>query len=163
MAYLLATLYVAVVSGSVSETFETLEKVLREPPQALEQVKEAVPTVAVYFITFVLARTGITIPILLFYPGLFPASGCYFATEASDAALILVLGLTYSAIAPLILPACAAYFAVTSVVYRSFPESVEMEDHFHGNRRRTSPVSIECRFLFFTVSTMCSDPEESRT
>ncbi|CAK8997691.1 unnamed protein product [Durusdinium trenchii] len=118
MAYLLATLYVAVVSGSVSETFETLEKVLREPPQALEQVKEAVPTVAVYFITFVLARTGITIPILLFYPGLFPASGCYFATEASDAALILVLGLTYSAIAPLILPACAAYFAVTSVVYR---------------------------------------------
>jgi len=115
MGYLLATLYVAVVSGSVSGTLETI---LRTPPQALVEVREAVPSVAVYFITFVLARVGITIPILLFYPGLFPGSSCYFATEASDAALILVLGVTYSAIAPLILPACAAYFALASVVYR---------------------------------------------
>ncbi|CAJ1455485.1 unnamed protein product [Effrenium voratum] len=113
--YLLCTLYVAVVAGSV---WDTLETILREPPRALQEVREAVPSVAVYFITFVLARVGITIPILLFYPCLFQETSCYFATEASDAALILVLGLTYSAIAPLILPACAVYFCLASVVYR---------------------------------------------
>lgn len=65
-----------------------------------------------------LARIGITIPILLFYPSLRTAASCYFPTEAADAALVLVLGLTYSAIAPLILIACAAYFAIASIVYR---------------------------------------------
>ena len=115
MGYLLATLYVAVVSGSVSGT---LEKFAKTPLEAMMDVREAVPQVAVYFITFVLARVGITIPILLFFPGLFPGSSCYFATEAADAALILVLAVTYSCIAPLILPACAAYFAMASVVYR---------------------------------------------
>ena len=43
MGYLLATLYVAVVSGSVSGT---LEIIIHNPPKALDEVREAVPSVA---------------------------------------------------------------------------------------------------------------------
>ncbi|CAE7569462.1 TAGLN3, partial [Symbiodinium sp. CCMP2456] len=83
--YLMATLYVAVVIGSVWNTFELI---LKEPPKALGLVRREVPRVAIYFITFVLARVGISLPILLFYPGLFKGPvHCYFATDASDAAM----------------------------------------------------------------------------
>lgn len=117
--YLMATLYVTVLSGSV---MDSLEQILEHPASTLDLLRKTVPGGAAYFITFVLARTGISLPLLLLWPVLCPCFKstvhCYFPTEAADPTLVLVLGMTYSAIAPWILPACALYFGVAAVVYR---------------------------------------------
>merc|ERR1712050_655753 len=43
---------------------------------------------------------------------------CAYGSEAATAALVMVIGLTYSFIAPAILPACAIYFGLAALVYR---------------------------------------------
>merc|ERR1712113_157621 len=47
-----------------------------------------------------------------------PSIHASFSIEATSAVIVLVLGLTYSFIAPVILPICALYFVGASFVYR---------------------------------------------
>jgi len=127
--YLLASLYVTVLSGSL---WDSLKEVLHEPGSILDILAASIPKQAVYFLTYVLARAGGGLPILLLRPwgvGCFCRRGtrssasetvvhCAFGTEAASLACVLVIGLTYSFIAPAILPACAIYFALAAACYR---------------------------------------------
>jgi len=125
--YQLASLYVTVISGSL---WDALEQIIKHPGYLLVFLSRSLPKVAVYFLTYVLARVGSGLPLLLLRPwalaswprsrnDLGPSVGhCWFGCEAPTAALVLVIGLTYSFIAPAILPACTLYFGVGSLVYR---------------------------------------------
>jgi len=124
--YMLATLYVTVMSGSLAKA---LAQILKSPQLAFQILRTQVPQVACYFVTYVIARVGISVPMLLLFPALslldcsatpgkVPPVYPNFAMEASNLGLVLVLGLTYSVIAPAILPLCAAYFALAWLVYR---------------------------------------------
>lgn len=126
MRYQLATLYVTVASGSLWDSLGTLAT---RPASGAELVRDSVPKVAVYFITFVFASIGVSLPMLLWRPWdiplfLFPSSSekltvpWAIGIEVAAPALVLVLGLTYAFIAPAILPACAVYFGLASLVYR---------------------------------------------
>lgn len=119
-AYQLASLYVTVLSSSVIQAFK---EILDHPAEVLQILSDKLPQVAVYFVTFVLARVGTSLPMLLIRPlallGLAAdVQVCYFGAELANVALILVLGLTYSFIAPSILPACALFFGLASIMYR---------------------------------------------
>jgi len=122
--YQLASLYVTVLSASI---LEGLHKIIDKPRSVFDILSTLLPTKAATFITFVLARAGISLPNLLLRPaGLLFKVGtgsdvpvhCMFGSEAANAALVLVIGLSYSFIAPAILPACAVYFGLASLVYR---------------------------------------------
>jgi len=52
----------------------------------------------------------------------------FFAYEAASVALVFMIGLTYALIFPLILPACALYFAVALVFYRWLFDNVYLHD-----------------------------------
>ena len=120
----LATLYVTVLSGSL---IQSLRLIANQPGCTFAVLRSEIPGVAVYFITFVLATIGLSVPTLLLYPilycccipGLKPvAVRCYYCIESTNAAIVLVVGLTYSFIAPAIMPVCAVYFGVASITYR---------------------------------------------
>eukprot|EP00929_Paragymnodinium_shiwhaense_P101172 TRINITY_DN64043_c0_g1_i1.p1 TRINITY_DN64043_c0_g1~~TRINITY_DN64043_c0_g1_i1.p1 ORF type:complete len:780 (-),score=118.01 TRINITY_DN64043_c0_g1_i1:136-2475(-) len=120
--YQLVTLYVTVLSGSLFDSLETI--VAKGPVEAISEMRQQIPQVSVYFITFVLARIGTSLPLILLQ---FPTAylygsevevNCYYEQEAADIALVLVLALTYSVIAPAILPVCALYFGLAVLVYR---------------------------------------------
>merc|ERR1712194_568549 len=112
MGYQLASLYVTVISGSL---WDALEQIIKHPGYLLVFLSRSLPKVAVYFLTYVLARVGSGLPLLLLRPwtlaswprsrnDLGPSVGhCWFGCEAPTAALVLVIGLTYSFIAPAIL------------------------------------------------------------
>ena len=123
--YQLASLYVTVLSGSL---WDSLTKILDQPSQVLDILARSLPKANVYFLSFVLARACVGVPLLLLRPdvcfGFCGLSGsgtkihCAFGYEASSIATVLVIGLTYSFIAPAILPACAVYFAAATLSYR---------------------------------------------
>merc|ERR1711971_3991 len=143
----LATLYVTVLSGTVSgaasshHAHENLVAILQSPRQFFRIVREEVPQVACYFTNYVIAKIGMSLPFLVLWPAAYiwrpdwiPGAGVVqtpksgegsetskptktpirpnFATQASDLAQILVLGLTYSIMAPAIMPVCALYFGL---------------------------------------------------
>ncbi|CAE8602780.1 unnamed protein product, partial [Polarella glacialis] len=133
-SYQLASLYVTVLSGSL---WDSLQSILDHPGNVLGILSQSLPKVAVYFLTFVLARACSGLPILLLRPWVFCCGAgsrptgweespgraaavehCQLGSEAASAALVLVIGLTYSIIAPVILPACALYFGLASLSYR---------------------------------------------
>lgn len=123
--YQLASLYVTVLSGSL---WDSLTKILDQPSQVLDILARSLPKANVYFLSFVLARACVGVPLLLLRPdvcfGFCGLSGsgakihCAFGYEASSIAIVLVIGITYSFIAPAILPACAVYFAAATLSYR---------------------------------------------
>ena len=125
--YQLASLYVTVLSGSL---WDSLTKILDQPSQVLDILARSLPKANVYFLTFVLARACVGVPLLLLRPytclatcSLTGAAGepkirCAYGYEASSIAIVLVIGITYSFIAPAILPACAVYFAAATLSYR---------------------------------------------
>jgi len=143
LKYQFVTLYITIVSGTVSLSLhDQLGEVLQTPPTLFEILREEVPQVAGYFVNYVCARVGITVPLLLFFPVLSQlraqraahkrgierkgGSGTAipivhvhpdFATECSTLGIVLVLGLTYSVIAPAIMPICLVFFALAFVVY----------------------------------------------
>eukprot|EP00933_Yihiella_yeosuensis_P011019 TRINITY_DN11797_c1_g1_i1.p1 TRINITY_DN11797_c1_g1~~TRINITY_DN11797_c1_g1_i1.p1 ORF type:complete len:409 (-),score=45.16 TRINITY_DN11797_c1_g1_i1:72-1298(-) len=129
-AYQLVSLYVTVLSGSV---WEDLQKIIDHPGSLSQILAHSLPNGATYFVTFVLSRAFTGLPLLLLRPSVFccghesratglgPVSKhtyCAFGSEAASAALVFVLGLTYSFIAPAILPACLIYFAFATLSYR---------------------------------------------
>jgi len=123
LLYQLATLYVFVISRGLSTAWDAklqLSAIMdRAPNDWLGSWSEEVPPVACYFISYVITRVGISLPMLLWFP-LFSCSGPIypdFAYEAANLGLVLVLGLTYSVIAPVILPVCMVYFAFAFLVY----------------------------------------------
>lgn len=138
-AYQLASVYVINMSGS---WLVAMQDIFDSPKNVLSLLAGSLPQVAVYFFSLVMARVGISLPLLLLRPwawGSLPlaarsrdspvAAGleapeppppvrCALGSQAADTALVLVIGLTYSFIAPAILPACALYFGLASLVYR---------------------------------------------
>jgi len=136
--YQFVTLYITVISGTVSLSFhDQLGEVLQNPQAVFAILREEVPEVASYFINYVSARVGITVPMLLFFPLLSNLQVCRrrrrqdeeeepaglhpvypdFAIEPASLGLVLVLGLTYSVIAPSIMPVCMLFFAFAFLVY----------------------------------------------
>jgi len=119
--YQLASLCVTMITGSI---WIELQNILQSPASFLTLLSSSLPKVAVYFVTFVLTRTGFSLPLLLLRPWDLltgpPAAAvrCAYGSEAANAALVLVIGLTYSFIAPAILPVCALYFGFATVVYQ---------------------------------------------
>mmetsp|Transcript_94675 Transcript_94675/g.287636 ORF Transcript_94675/g.287636 Transcript_94675/m.287636 type:complete len:488 (-) Transcript_94675:339-1802(-) len=126
--YQLCTLYVSVFCGSIA-AHEQLRKIAMQPEELFVVLSEEVPQVATYFIMYVMARAGIGLPLLLLYPAVHlrnfrqatqqgpPPMPCYFEAEAAHLGLVLVLGLTYSVIAPALMPVCAVFFALAALVY----------------------------------------------
>jgi len=131
--YQLATLYVTVFSNSISEG---ACEILRQPAQVFSILQNKVPRVATYFINFVMARAGLSTPMLLLF-SMLNVAGCgggqpvgegeegapppvrpNYAMEASNLGMVLVLGMTYSCVAPMIMPACMVFFLLSGLVYR---------------------------------------------
>jgi len=120
--YQLASLCVTMITASI---WIELRNILQSPASILGLLSNSLPKVAVYFVTFVLARVGVSLPLLLLRPwDLLGGSRaeavarCAFGSEGANAALVLVIGLTYSFIAPAILPACVLYFGLAVLIYR---------------------------------------------
>jgi len=126
LRFQLATIYVTVFSGSL---WKSLWLIVDKPSCTATILGKAVPSTAVYFTTFIVAKCGTTLPWMLLYGpvrsyvfGFSPASPaplrCAFAAEAANLALVFVVGLTYAVVAPTVLPACALYFAGAALTYR---------------------------------------------
>lgn len=125
IAYLLATLYVCVVSGSSAIFLPTLMKIEEHPRQLTEILGQELPIQANFFVQFVTVRLCVLpvrllqIPyVLKSFRGQEVPRHCDFAHFAGDAAMVLVLGLTYAVINPFALPVCVMYFSLASIVYR---------------------------------------------
>ena len=121
-SYQMASLYVTVLSGSL---WDSLTDIIDHPQHVLDILAHSLPKANVYFFSFVLARACAGIPFLLLHWHFFCSKcapreeiHCAFGYEASNVALVFVIGLTYSFIAPAILPACALYFAFATLAYR---------------------------------------------
>lgn len=128
--YQFVTLYITVICGTVSLSFhDQLAEVAQHPEKLFEILRKEVPQVACYFINYVCARVGITVPMQLFFPllttwktggdPLAPVPPVFpdFSQDAANLGLILLLGLTYCVIAPAIMPVCMVFFALSFVVY----------------------------------------------
>jgi len=128
-AFQLATLYVTVFCGTASMTLDSqLQEIADRPAALFELLRERVPQVSGFFLSYVVARVGITVPMLLWLPSLLAWSGglarrerqpvaISLAVEASNHGQVLVLALTYSVIAPILMPVCLVYFALAFLVY----------------------------------------------
>lgn len=125
VAYQCATIYVTVLSGSL---WQSLAEIMKSPNLVFHLMATTFPAVGVYFMCLVMTQTAL-LPLYLLGPiaGAFRANSiserpepiaCQFGKEVTNLAMILVIGLTYSFVAPLILPMCAVYFGVASLVYR---------------------------------------------
>mmetsp|Transcript_92991 Transcript_92991/g.277576 ORF Transcript_92991/g.277576 Transcript_92991/m.277576 type:complete len:773 (-) Transcript_92991:115-2433(-) len=120
----LATLWATVFSGTISNSFY---QIWDHPACVYVILGRSIPKVSVYFTSFVIARIGISLPLLLLpitsFLSLFHITKpepqyCDFPTEAVNVAIVFVLGLMYSLVAPAILPACTVYFGLATLVYR---------------------------------------------
>jgi len=133
LKYQFVTIYVTVLSGAASLSFHNqLGSVIRNPERLFEILRDEVPQVACYFVNYVTAKIGITIPLLLFFPALpfwfskvlgrsareeTPPVHPDFAMEAANLGVVLVLAQTYSVIAPSIMPMCMLFFILSYLVY----------------------------------------------
>eukprot|EP00928_Gymnodinium_smaydae_P027161 TRINITY_DN21089_c0_g1_i1.p1 TRINITY_DN21089_c0_g1~~TRINITY_DN21089_c0_g1_i1.p1 ORF type:complete len:766 (+),score=143.82 TRINITY_DN21089_c0_g1_i1:59-2356(+) len=81
LKYQLATLYVTVLSGSLWDSLKTMMEY--GPYEAINEFGSQVPQVAVYFITFVLARVGMSLPCLLLRPTVLAAAPVGVANAAA--------------------------------------------------------------------------------
>jgi len=123
LRFLMVTIYCTIIGGSL---LQSICAILRDPYNIFDLFAREVPQVATYFISYVMARAGLSAPMLLLFALL---SACEkddekriivrpnYAMEASNLVLILVLGMTYAIIAPMIMFACAVYFALTALIY----------------------------------------------
>lgn len=121
--FLMVTIYCTILGGSL---LQSMCAILRDPYNIFDLLQQEVPQVATYFISYVMARAGLSAPMLLLFALL---SACdkdeeqriivrpNYAMEASNLVLVLVLGMTYAIIAPMIMFACAVYFALTALIY----------------------------------------------
>ncbi|CAK0810132.1 unnamed protein product [Prorocentrum cordatum] len=129
-SFQIASLYLLAVGGVI---WYSVRDILASPLCAGQILGATVPKVAVYFMVFVIARIGITLPMLLLrlyglWQGVRQLTGaspeqqeeepCWWSYEGTNIAIVLVLANMYSVIAPWIMPLCAVYFAVASAVYR---------------------------------------------
>lgn len=126
----LASLYFMVIGGVLSKDLITLVTSMPFPCLA-EKFGQSVPQVAVYFLNFVMARAGLSLPFLLLRPyALFCGFKymwkkeeykepiyCWFGYEATNLVIVLVVANMYAIIAPLITVLCVVYFALASCVY----------------------------------------------
>lgn len=124
LMFQLATLYVTVLSGTLY--YDSFNQLWNRPVSILEILRDRIPKVGVYFITFTCARLGLGLPMMLLRPWdlvLYTSSEKLVAPwnpshELSSAAMVLTLGVTYALIAPAILPFCTLYFGLASIIYR---------------------------------------------
>lgn len=124
LAFLMVTIYCTIVGSSL---LKSMCQALNQPSKVFDILQAEVPSVACYFITYVLARAGLSAPMLLLFSVLsvWEPRDKYgrliirpnYAMEASQLVLVLVLGMTYCIIAPMVSFACMAYFALTTLVY----------------------------------------------
>eukprot|EP00929_Paragymnodinium_shiwhaense_P000016 TRINITY_DN10006_c0_g1_i3.p1 TRINITY_DN10006_c0_g1~~TRINITY_DN10006_c0_g1_i3.p1 ORF type:complete len:278 (-),score=71.48 TRINITY_DN10006_c0_g1_i3:267-1100(-) len=98
-----------------------------------------VPQVSVYFMTFVLARIGITLPMmpLQIYTVLPAMAGLikiddpqyiWYAYEGTNVTIVLVIVNMYCVVSPLIAPVAAFYFFMAKCVYRWMFKNVYVEE-----------------------------------
>jgi len=123
--YQFATLWVTVISSTGLGIHEHFEYILQKPLYIFEVLRTEVPRVAVFFLTFIAARVALSLPVLLFRavssnlpPGkhMRPTYPDY-PREATSLVLVLVLGMTYSVLAPAVMPICAVYFGFAFLTY----------------------------------------------
>eukprot|EP00931_Biecheleriopsis_adriatica_P006377 TRINITY_DN107790_c0_g1_i1.p1 TRINITY_DN107790_c0_g1~~TRINITY_DN107790_c0_g1_i1.p1 ORF type:complete len:801 (+),score=85.76 TRINITY_DN107790_c0_g1_i1:59-2461(+) len=124
LMYQFLSLWLMVVSSSLLASFS---QIIDHPGCAAFLLGKSVPRVAVYFITFVVARIGVSLPLLLLrLPALWSlltgsepdAVSCAFEFEVTNIAIVFVLALMYCIMAPIIMPACAIYFGLACTVYK---------------------------------------------
>eukprot|EP00930_Biecheleria_cincta_P039024 TRINITY_DN26835_c0_g1_i1.p1 TRINITY_DN26835_c0_g1~~TRINITY_DN26835_c0_g1_i1.p1 ORF type:complete len:814 (+),score=94.06 TRINITY_DN26835_c0_g1_i1:68-2443(+) len=124
-AFQLITLWLTVFSSSLLDSVGAIW----EHPNCMYYILGAsIPKVSVYFIQFVVARTGISLPLLLLRvsslfklltsPDEAEPVYCYFDTQITNVCIVFVLGLMYSVVAPIIMPVCIVYFGLASVVFK---------------------------------------------
>lgn len=138
----LASLYSSMV---LTEEIVTLLKVVEdtfESPQRtlLVELASRLPKFSDYFTTEVLFRVGWSLPCLLLRPwdyiflcGEEPVvDRIALGNEAATATVILVIGLTYSFVAPAICVPCALYFGIGTIIYRWLLAHVYVPDSDGG-------------------------------
>ena len=137
-SYQMASLYVTVLSGSL---WDSLQQILDHPQEVLDILAHSLPKANVYFLSFVMARACTGIPFLLLHWQFFCAKCApqeqihsAYGYEAANLALVFVIGLTYSFIAPAILPVCALYFAFATLSYRWLFKHVYDEEFDSGGQ-----------------------------
>lgn len=124
LLFLLVTIYCTIVGNSL---LLAMCQILEQPSNIFQILQKEVPAVASYFITYVMARAGLSAPMLLLFAiiSAWEPSDSQgrliirpnYAMESSQLVLVLVLGMTYCIIAPMISFACLIYFALTSLIY----------------------------------------------
>mmetsp|Transcript_14481 Transcript_14481/g.34193 ORF Transcript_14481/g.34193 Transcript_14481/m.34193 type:complete len:922 (-) Transcript_14481:189-2954(-) len=127
LGFQIATLWCTVFSATISRT---LTEIAEKPACLPKVLGKALPGQAAYFVTFIIAKIGTSLPVLVIMPVLsaFPWTAtdskglkptyCSYASEATQLAIVLILGFLYASISPLILPVCAVYFFLAAFVYR---------------------------------------------
>uniref|UniRef100_A0A7S4Q4I3 CSC1/OSCA1-like 7TM region domain-containing protein n=1 Tax=Alexandrium monilatum TaxID=311494 RepID=A0A7S4Q4I3_9DINO len=124
----LASLYYVVIGGILSR--DLLSAWTDAPLSCLaKRFGHAIPQVAVYFANFVMARIGLSLPMLLLRPWALlgrlcrrqseeePPVHCWIGYEATNLVIVLVVANMYAVIAPLIMVLCVVYFALAGYVY----------------------------------------------
>jgi len=118
------SLWLTVFTGSLWETFR---QIIEQPGCSAEILGKSVPGVSFYFLSFVIARIGTSLPLLLLrlpavlslFSSQTPAPAyCVFETEVTNIAIIFVLGSMYCVVAPLLMPACLIYFSLAWLIYK---------------------------------------------
>ncbi|KAL7747347.1 hypothetical protein RI367_007250 [Sorochytrium milnesiophthora] len=124
-----------VIFGSLSDIFEAFRNVSDVPAM----LAKSLPGVSSFFINYTMLQAFGILPLSLLYPGrlilylfykyagfiktprdkaLAEAPDRWDTTDLAASMLILIIGLVYSLISPLILPFTAAYFGIASITYR---------------------------------------------
>lgn len=139
-AFTLCTMYVTVLSGSL---LDSLGNVLMQPRSVLLFVGQSMPQVSVYFLSVVISKALLTLPVSLLRPGAVwtllrrclgwsggsegipveePRDGRYIAINYGrtlpDVLLVFTICVTFAPLAPLIVLAGAMFFGLALPVYR---------------------------------------------
>lgn len=106
---------------------DTEEEGKSEQARETSVVQLSAAQVSLYFTQFVIARIGISLPLLLIrIPAILsllartkpePAY-CIMETEITNIAIVFVIGSMYCVIAPVIMPACLIYFGLAFGIYK---------------------------------------------
>jgi len=125
LGFHVATLWTTVFSANISRTLVDLGN---HPSCLPEVLGKALPGQAAYFVIFVIAKMGTSIPLLIAGPLIripWPRGDkapdpihCSLASEVTQLAIVFILSLMYASISPLILPASAVFFIMSGFVYR---------------------------------------------
>jgi hypothetical protein len=138
--YQLANVFVSVGSGTI---FSSLNEILKSPERLAAILGENLPQVSVYFANLVITRSllGLPIEMLRVWPllsilgvktcsdrkkmtrrelrtGVFYDPPIYYGWCYPQVMMVLMIVMTYSTIAPFLMPICAVFFAFCYLMYK---------------------------------------------